>query len=133
MNPQNAEHLGRQSSECSDSFPHFSTFFHGQGHTALLAQRSLELVEDLSPRMLVMTLLGLSSAVGQMEDRDGAPGAIRGPSGGPYGAVWGPYGAIWGIEDGIKIEHHQNVNEHLVTSSQCNCATGMKHTGYQLL
>lgn len=37
---------------------------------ALLAQRSLELVEDLSPRMLVMTLLGLSSAVGQMEELD---------------------------------------------------------------
>lgn len=37
---------------------------------ALLAQRSLELVEELSTRMLVMTLLGLSSAVGQMEELD---------------------------------------------------------------
>ena len=112
MNSQNAEHLGRQSSECSDSFPHFSTFFHGRhGHKALLAQRSLELVEDLSPRMLVMTLLGLSSAVGQMEDRDGAVW-------GHPGAIWGrmgAYGDIWGIGDGIKIEHHQNVNEHLIS------------------
>ena len=96
MNSQNAEHLGRQSSECSDSFPHFSTFFHGRhGHKALLAQRSLELVEDLSPRMLVMTLLGLSSAVGQMEDRDGAvwghPGAIWGRMG-AYGDIWGALG-----------------------------------------
>ncbi len=34
----------------------------------MLARRSLEVVNDLSPRMLCMTLLGLSSACGQMED-----------------------------------------------------------------
>lgn len=53
----------------------------------------------------------------------------RGPSGGhmgPYGGHMGP----GGIGDGINLEHHQNVNEHLVTSRQCNCATGMKHTVY---
>ena len=38
--------------------------------------------------MLVMTLLGLSSAVGQMEDRD--DGGPMGPSGGHMG----PYGAL---------------------------------------
>ena len=63
---------------------------------ALLAQRSLELVEELSPRMLVMTLLGLSSAVGQMEDPEGR----QGPGG---------HGALAGDE--IKIEEHQNVND----------------------
>ena len=34
----------------------------------MLARLSLEVVNDLSPRMLCMTLLGLSSACGQMED-----------------------------------------------------------------
>lgn len=38
------------------------------GSEALLGRRVLELVEDFSPRMLCMSLLGLSAASGQMED-----------------------------------------------------------------
>ena len=35
---------------------------------AMLARRSLEVVNEMNARMLCMTLLGLSSACGQMED-----------------------------------------------------------------
>ena len=53
--------------------------------------------------MLVMTLLGLSSAVGQMED--------RGQGLGQGAAISRGLGAL-GHGDGIKVEEHrQNVNE----------------------